>query len=230
MVSRKTRVITSFLAVALFALTATAQASPSTWAIDPTHSNVTFTIRHFFSKVSGSFNKFSGAIVYDPANPAASSVKAEIDASSIYTANERRDNHLRSADFFDVAKHPTLTFESTKVTGEGGKLKIEGNLTMRGVTKPVTLEGEFLGGGQTASGERAGFEATGKLDRKEFGILWNKVADQGGAVLGDDVQIRIAIEAISEADAAKKSDAKKADAGGGKAAETKDAASSSSAK
>ncbi len=222
MAQRKTRVTASILAAALFTLAASAQAAPTTWTIDPTHSNVTFTIRHFFSKVTGSFNKFSGTIVHDPANPAASSAKAEIDASSIYTANERRDNHLRSADFFDVAKHPTLTFESTKVSHEGGKLKIDGNLTMHGVTKPVTLEGEFLGAGPTASGERAGFEVTGKLDRKEFGILWNKVADQGGAVLGDDVQIRIAVEATGELPAG----AKKADSGGGKAADKKGESSS----
>jgi len=210
---RKSRFFVSLLAAALFSFAATAQAAPTTWTIDPTHSNVTFTIRHFFSKVTGSFQKFSGTIVYDEANPGAGLAKAEIDASSIYTANERRDNHLRSADFFDVANHPRLTFESTKVTAsEGGKLKIEGTLTMRGVTKPVTLEGEFLGAGPTAAGQRVGFEATGKVDRKEFGILWNKVADQGGAVLGDDVQIRIAIEGMSEPP----DGAKKADAGGGK--------------
>jgi polyisoprenoid-binding protein YceI len=192
---RRTRFAATIVAAALLGFSAAAQAAPSTWTIDPGHSNVSFSIRHFFTKVSGNFTKFSGAIVYDPANAANSSAKAEIDASSINTANERRDGHLKGADFFDVEKFPTLTFESTKVTPVGDKLKIEGNLTMHGVTKPVTLEGAFIGSGP----QKAGFEASGKLDRKDFGIIWNKVADQGGAMLGDDVEIRIAIEANSEA-------------------------------
>ncbi len=194
MFQRRTRFAASFVAAALLGLSAAAQAAPSTWTIDPNHSNVGFSIRHFFTKVSGNFTKFSGAIVYDPANAANSSARAEIDAASITTANERRDGHLKSADFFDVEKFPTLTFQSTKVTPVGDKLKIEGNLTMHGVTKPVTLEGAFIGSGP----QKAGFEASGKVDRKDFGIIWNKVADQG-TMLGDDVEIRIAIEANSEA-------------------------------
>jgi len=191
---RKVRIGVSVVAAALLGLSAVAQAAPSTWTIDPSHSNVTFSIRHFFTKVSGSFTKFSGQIVYDPANVAGSSARAEIDAASIFTANERRDGHLKSADFFDVEKYPKLVFESTKMTPAGDKVKIEGNLTMHGVTKPVTLEGAFIGAGA----EKAGFEAYGKVDRKDFGITWNKVADQN-AMLGDDVEIRIAIEANSEA-------------------------------
>lgn len=218
MSARRAPAAASLLAAALLTLTTAAQAAPTTWTIDPNHSNVTFTIRHFFSKVTGSFTKFSGTIVYDPANPAAASAKAEIDAASINTANERRDGHLKSADFFDVAKYPTLTFESTKVTADGGKLKIEGNLTMHGVTKPVTLEGEFLGAGPAMGGQRAGFEASAKVDRKDFGIIWNKVVDQG-TMLGDDVDIRLAVEGATEsagggkkADAGAKSDEKKAEA------------------
>jgi polyisoprenoid-binding protein YceI len=194
MFQRRTRFAATVVAAALLGLSAAAQAAPSTWTIDPNHPNVSFSIRHFFTKVSGNFTRFSGAIVYDPANAANSSAKAEIDAASITTANERRDNHLKSADFFDVAKFPTLTFESTKVTPVGDKLKIEGNLTMHGVSRPVTLEGAFIGSGA----QKAGFEATAKVDRKDFGIIWNKVADQG-TMLGDDVEIRIAIEANSEA-------------------------------
>lgn len=191
---RRTRFAATVVAAALLGFSAAAQAAPSTWTIDPNHSNVSFSIRHFFTKVSGNFTKFSGAIVYDPANAANNSAKAEIDASSINTANERRDGHLKSADFFDVEKYPTLTFESTKVTPVGDKLKIEGNLTMHGVTKPVTLDGAFIGSGP----QKAGFEASGKVDRKDFNIVWNKVVDQG-TMLGDDVEIRIAIEANSEA-------------------------------
>jgi len=194
---RRARFAASLIAASLLGVAAAAQAAPTTWTIDPNHSSVTFTIRHFFSKVSGSFTKFSGDVVYDPANASLSSAKAEIDASSIYTANERRDNHLKSPDFFDVAKYPTLAFQSTKVTADGGKLKIEGKLTMHGVTKPVTLEGAFLGSGPAMGGQRAGFEASGKVDRKEFGIIWNKVVDQN-AMLGDDVEIRLAVEGVNE--------------------------------
>jgi polyisoprenoid-binding protein YceI len=194
MFQRRTRFAATFVAAALLGLSAAAQAAPSTWTIDPNHSNVSFSIRHFFTKVSGNFTRFSGSIVYDPANAANSSAKAEIDAASITTANERRDGHLKSADFFDVEKFPTLTFQSTRVTPVGDKLKIEGNLTMHGVTKPVTLEGAFIG----SDPQKAGFEATAKVDRKDFGIIWNKVVDQG-TMLGDDVEIRIAIEANSEA-------------------------------
>lgn len=219
MASRRAPALLLAALLGVTSMAATAQAAPTTWTIDPNHSNVTFTIRHFFSKVTGSFTSFSGAVVYDPANPAASSAKAEIQAASINTANERRDGHLKSEDFFDVAKYPALTFESTKVTaGEGGKVKIEGNLTMHGVTKPVTLQGEFLGAGPAMGGQRAGFEATGTIDRKEFGIVWNKVVDQG-AMLGDDVQIRIAIEGTNEPPGAKKADA------GAKAGEKKTEAS-----
>jgi len=194
MSQRRTRFALSLVAAALLGLSAAAQAAPSTWTIDPNHSNVSFSIRHFFTKVSGNFTRFSGTIVYDPANAASSSTNAVIEAASINTANERRDGHLRSADFFDVEKYPTLAFQSTKVTPAGDKLKIEGNLTMHGVTRPVTLEGAFIG----SNPEKAGFEASGKVDRKDFGIIWNKVVDQG-TMLGDDVEIRIAVEANSEA-------------------------------
>jgi polyisoprenoid-binding protein YceI len=191
----------SIVAVALalsLALASAVQAAPSTWTIDPNHSQVGFSIRHFFSKVPGNFTKFSGAIVYDAEKPAASSVKAEIEASSINTNNEKRDNHLRSEDFFFVEKYPTITFESTKVTKVGeGKLLVEGNLTMRGVTKPTSLDVTFLGAGPALGGDqRAGFEASTKVNRKDFNILWNKALDHGGTMLGDDVEITIAIEGV----------------------------------
>ena len=125
----------------------------------------------------------------------AASVKVEIDPTSINTKVQQRDEHLRSDDFFDVAKFPAMSFQSTKVTkGEGNALSVEGNLTMHGVTKPATLAVTFLGAGPAMGGQRAGFEATTKIDRKEFGIVWNKTFDNG-AVLGDDVGISIDIEA-----------------------------------
>ncbi|HET9251265.1 MAG TPA: YceI family protein [Candidatus Eisenbacteria bacterium] len=174
----------------------------ATYTVDPNHSSVGFTVRHFFSKVPGSFKKFSGTIVYDPAKPAEASVKAEIDPASIYTNNEKRDGHLRSEDFFFVEKHPTLTFESTKVTPAGeNKLKVDGNLTMRGVTKPVTLDVTYLGSGSAGNGVKAGFEAITKVNRKDFGINWNRTLDQGGAMLSDDVEIRLDIEADEKTEA-----------------------------
>lgn len=179
------------------------QAAPTTYAIDTNHSHVGFSVRHFFSKVPGNFTKFTGSIVYDPAKPAEAKVNAEIDASSINTRNEKRDGHLKTEDFFWAEKHPTLTFESSKVTAAGeGKLKVEGNLTMRGVTKPVVLDVTYLGAGETGNGEsRAGFEAVTKVNRKDFGINWNRTLDQGGVMLGDDVEIRIDIEAVHKSEA-----------------------------
>lgn len=171
-------------------------AAPQIYQIDPVHSRVEFTIRHMFSKVTGSFDEFSGTIKYDADAPATSSVNAEIKSSSIDTNNEKRDGHLKSPDFFDVAKYPTLTFTSTKVTpAQEGKLKVEGNLTIHGVTKPVVIEAAFMGSGPGLDGvTRAGFEGSTKVDRKDFGIIWNKTLDQGGTLLGDDVQINLQVE------------------------------------
>jgi len=192
------KAVVAFALALSLAVASAVQAAPSAWTIDPNHSQVGFSIRHFFSKVPGTFTKYSGTIVYDPEKPAASSVKAEIDAASISTNNEKRDNHLRSEDFFFVEKYPTITFVSTKVTPVGDKkLMVDGNLTMRGVTKPATLDVTFLGSGPSMGGEqRAGFEAATKVNRKDFNILWNKVLDQGGTMLGDDVDIQIAVEGV----------------------------------
>src|SRR5258705_6732444 len=199
----------AFLLFSALVLAAPIQAAPQTFEIDPVHSRVEFTIRHMFSKVTGSFGKFQGSILYDAAAPASSAVKAEIDASSIDTNNEKRDGHLKSPDFFDVAKYPSLTFTSTKVTpGQGGKLKVEGTLTIHGVSKAVVLDAGFLGSGPGLDGVgRAGFEATTKVDRKDYGIVWNKTLDQGGTLLGDDVDINLEIEAVAP-DAGAKAEAK----------------------
>ena len=185
--------------VGLLLLGTLAEAKPLTWKIDPNHSRVSFSIRHIFSKVPGTFDAFSGTIQFDPEKPAAASTQIEIDAKSINTNVERRDNDLRSANLFDVEKYPTLSFASTGVKDLGnGKLEIAGNLTMHGVTKPVTLDATLLGSGPGMSGEtRAGFEATTTIDRKQFGIIWNRQLDQG-TLLGDDVAIRIDIEAVAQ--------------------------------
>ena len=191
-------------AAALLAVGLPAAAAPVPFTIDPSHSQVSFAIRHFFTRVYGRFNDFTGTIMLDEQNLSASSVDATIQAASIFTANEKRDKHLRSADFFAVDSIPTITFKSTKVSGQpGGKLTIEGNLSVRGVTRPVVLEGTMLGAGALgvegqAAGYRAGFEATTTINRKHFNVTWNRTLDQGGTMLGDDVVITIGVEAIRQ--------------------------------
>jgi len=193
--------------LALMSFGSAASAAPLTFDIDKVHSQVGFSIRHFFSKVPGQFKDFSGTIVMDPMRPAASSVDVTIQAASIFMDNERRDSHLRSPDFFAADSFPTLTFKSTKVAPAGkDKYKVTGDLTMRGVTKSVVLDVEFLGMGQVAiggqsMGTKAGFEATTSVNRHDFGINWNKTLDQGGLMLGEDVAISLHIEAsLKQAD------------------------------
>lgn len=173
-----------------------AWAGAETYTIDAIHSSVSFKIRHLFSKVPGRFNEFEGTIQVDRENLANSKVEVSIDVASIDTANERRDGHLKSPDFFDVENHPKMTFESTKVVPKGGnRAEVHGNLTIHGVTRPVVLDTEILGFGPGMGGFTAGFEATTTIDRKDFGITWNRVLDAGGAVLGDEVEINLNVEA-----------------------------------
>ena len=172
-------------------------AEPTTWQIDVSHSELTFRIRHFVSKVRGRFDKWSGTIVADPNNLAGGSVEVSIDAATINTNNERRDADLRSANFFETDKYPTITFKSTKVEQSGSELTITGDLTIKGVTKPVVLTGTFSGTTKDARGaERVGFEATATINRLEWGITWNRVAEGGGAMLGDEVEIDISLGAV----------------------------------
>lgn len=188
------------LAIALaFSLAPAAPAEAAvTYTVDPVHSEVSFRIRHFVSRVRGQFRDFSGTIVKDDENPAASSIELVIQAASIDTDHERRDNHLRSADFFDVEKYPTIRFESTAVErADDGAYRVTGTLSMHGVTKvltlPVTFEGEMPDG---QGGYRAAFSTSRRLDRKDFNIVWNRVLDQGGRMLGDDVEIEINLAAV----------------------------------
>ena len=196
----KTKTVLKALALAL-ALPALASAELATYKVDADHSGVSFTIRHFVTNMPGRFRDFDGIIKYDPKNPAASSVEFTVQAASIDTANNNRDEHLRSKDFFDVEKFPTLTFTSTKVVSKGANsLEVTGNLTMHGVTKQVTIPVEVLGFAKTPRGEKGGFETSFKVDRKEYGITWNNMMDTG-PVLGDEVKISIAIEANRQAEA-----------------------------
>ena len=197
------RQILQVLSLALL-LPALAAAEPAIYKVDSDHSGVGFSIRHFVSNVSGRFRDFDGTIKYDKANPAASSVEFTVKAASIDTANNDRDEHLRSKDFFDVQKFPTLTFTSTKVVAkDANTLDVTGNLTMHGVTKPITIPVTLLGSVKTPKGEKAGFETNFKVDRKEYGITWNNVLDSG-PVLGDEVKVNIEVEANRQAEGAAK--------------------------
>lgn len=178
--------------LALLAVASAAFAAPVKYTIDKPHSEIGFDVRHFFTKVHGRFTDFQGTIVFDDADPSKISVDASAVTASISTNNEKRDGHLQSPDFFDAANHPALTFKSTKVTAAGkGKYKVAGDLTMRGATKPVVFDAEFLGAGN----RKAGFTATTVVNRKDFGINWNKVLDNGSVMLADDVTISLSIEA-----------------------------------
>jgi polyisoprenoid-binding protein YceI len=205
----KRTLIAAALAVAPVAVAraqAPAAAAPAaraaeTWTIDRVHSDASFQIRHLVSKVRGRFNDFEGTLRIDRARPESSSVELRIKTASINTDNQRRDDHLRSPDFFDAANNPEITFKSTKVVARGqDKYDVTGTFTMRGVAKEITIPVTFLGFGNDGRGtEKAGFEATTVLNRKDFGILWNKALDAGGAVLGDEVQVLFNIEANKEA-------------------------------
>jgi polyisoprenoid-binding protein YceI len=186
--------------VVLLAL-ATTPLFADTYVIDRPHSEATFRIRHMMSKVSGKFDDFSGTINLDPQNAVASSVEFKINAASIDTGFEGRDKHLRSADFFDVEKFPTITFKSASVkkTARKNIYNVTGILTMHGVSKAITFPVEFLGFQKDPQGiEKAGFSITTLLDRKDFGINWNRMLDGGGALLSDDVTIDINIEAAKK--------------------------------
>ena len=188
-------------AVALIVTTSAALAAPVKYSVDKAHTEIGFDVRHFFSKVHGRFNDFQGTIIFDDADPSKISVDATAVTASITTQNEKRDAHLKTPDFFDAEKYPTLSFKSTKVTPDGkGKYKVAGDLTMRGVTKPVVFDGEFLGAGAVnvsgqSWGSKAGFTATTVVNRKDFGISWNKTLDNGGTMLADEVTLTLNIEA-----------------------------------
>lgn len=179
-----------------------------TWNIDTSHSAVHFSVRHLvISKVRGAFSRFHGAIQYDDADPRRSSVTVEIDAASVDTREEKRDAHLRSPDFFDVETFPTLTFVSRKVVTEGDKVtKVIGDLTIRDVTREVTLEVEDNGRVKDPwGGERIAFEARTRVNRQDFGLRWNMALEAGGVVVGDHVDITLEVEATAEAAVAKAS-------------------------
>jgi polyisoprenoid-binding protein YceI len=189
----------SLMALAAFAagFSAVPALAADSYTIDAGHSEVSFQIRHLVSQVRGRFNDFSGTIALDTGKPESSSVEFKIKAASVDTALADRDKHLRSADFFDVEKHPEITFKSTAIKASGkDTYAVTGNLTIRGVTKQVTLPVSFLGTARDPWGnDKAGFETATTLNRKDYGIVWNAALDAGGFILGDDVKVSINLEA-----------------------------------
>ncbi len=177
---------------------ASASAFASDWDIDPSHSHVGFGIRHMMvSTVHGTFDKYTGSIALDDADVSKSKAHIEIDAASIDTGNAKRDEHLRSPDFFDAAHYPKITFDSTRVEKRGADgLSVTGNLTIRNVTKPVILSVSGLTGEvkDPWGGVRRGASAQTKINRKDFGLTWNKALETGGVVVGDDVTIDLEVE------------------------------------
>ena len=177
----------------------TAQLSTGVWAIDPVHSSVGFSVRHLMvSKVRGEFEKFSGAITVD--EDGTPSVTAEIAVDSVNTHNEQRDAHIKSADFFDAENYPVAAFRSTAVRSHDGHHVLDGEFTLKGITKPISLQLEFNGVNPgMGHGEVAGFEASVVLNRKDFGIDIDLPLETGGSVVGDKVTITLEIEALKQA-------------------------------
>lgn len=174
--------------------------TPGKFALDPAHSQVGFAIRHMMiAKVRGRFTSVSGTL--DVAeDPAESAVEVDVDVESIDTRDEQRDGHLRSPDFFDPENHPKLTFRSTGITaGQGDSFTLNGELTVRGVTRPVNLEASFNGVAQDPWGnQRVGFDATGVVDREEFGLTWNQALETGGVLVGKEAILEIEAEFVRE--------------------------------
>lgn len=174
----------------------------TTWNIDATHSTIGFSIRHMvFSKVRGRFQTYTGTIQLDDADLAKSSVEVAIDAASIDTGTAQRDTHLRSTDFFDVEHFPELRFRSTRIEDAGdGRLRVTGELTIRGTTREVVLDAESAGRGKDPWGnQRIGFVGKTSIDRKEFGLGWNQLLEAGGVLVGDRVDIELDVQAVSAA-------------------------------
>jgi polyisoprenoid-binding protein YceI len=172
-------------------------AMAATWDIDPVHSVLDFKIRHLFSKTGGTFDQWEGTLEFDGENLATLGAEVTIQAQSINTQNDDRDEHLRSPDFFDVEQFPTITFVSKRAESTEDGWVLVGDFTMHGVTREVAIPFEFHGSGEDPWGNRrAGFSGSLEIDRKEFGLVYNKTLDQGGLLLGDEVEIELEIEAV----------------------------------
>ncbi len=180
---------------------AVATAAKTTWVIDAAHTNVEFAVKHLMiSTAKGRFADVSGTVQLDEREPERSEVDVTIGVASVDTRQPDRDAHLRSADFFDAEHHPTITFKSTRVTrSDDSEFRIDGDLTIRGVTKPVTLRATEEGRGRDPwGGERLGFSATAKINRRDFGLTWNQLLETGGFAVGEDVKITLDIELVKQ--------------------------------
>lgn len=180
-------------------------AETTTWQIDPTHSSVELTVKHMmFTTVRGKFKDVKGTVTVDEQNPDRSSVEVEISAASLDTGTPDRDGHLRSGDFLDVENHPSITFRSKRIEGamkaEGDKFRVIGDLSIRGTSKEVTLDCVFEGTGKDPwGGTRAGARATAKIDRRDFGLVWNQTLETGGILVSNDVRIEIEVQGVKAA-------------------------------
>ncbi|MFI5184539.1 MAG: YceI family protein [Vicinamibacteria bacterium] len=194
----------SFALVSAFV--ATSALAADTYTFDKVHTEASFQVRHMVTKVRGKFTDFAGTIKIDPAKPEASSVEFAIKTASVATGEEKRDQHLKSADFFDVEKFPELTFKSSAIKATGkDKYDVAGTLTIHGVSKQVTLPVSFLGFVKSPWGdERAGFETGITLNRKDYGLVWNKTLETGGLLVGEEVEVSVNIEAVKQKETASK--------------------------
>jgi polyisoprenoid-binding protein YceI len=177
----------------------------ASYSIDTAHSSINFAVRHMVvAKTRGRFTKFSGTFAFDAADPSKSTVSVAIDAASIDTHEPQRDGHLRSPDFLDVENHKEITFHSKRVEGSGDELRVTGDLTIRGVTREVTLAVEHHGGGgkDPWGNEKIGFSAKTSINRKDFGLTWNQVLETGGVLVGEKIEIEIDVEANKDRAAA----------------------------
>ncbi len=198
----RNRFILTLMAVFFWVSASSAQQAPRTWSADPAHSSVAFSVRHMMvSNVRGEFTRFSATVTTVGEKPETAQVEVSIEAASIDTRNADRDKHLRSADFLDVEKFPTMTFSSTKVEAAGSrKFRIYGNLTIRGVAKPVVLDAEVSPVVKDPWGNlRVGVHATTTINRKDFGVSWSRVLDTGEVVVGDEVNVTLDVELVSKA-------------------------------
>lgn len=172
----------------------------ATWKIDPAHTSVEFSVKHMMiTTVKGRFTDVTGTVVIDDDNPTGGRADITIAAASIDTREAQRDTHLKSADFFDVEKFPTLTFRSTRIEGTADAFKMTGDLTIRGVSRPITLDVTHEGRGKDPwGGERVGYSATGKIKRSDYGLNWNAALETGGFLVGDEVKISLDIELVRQ--------------------------------
>jgi polyisoprenoid-binding protein YceI len=200
------RPVVSVIVAGLASMATAGAALGADWEIDPGHSRVGFGVRHMMvSTTRGTFGKYTGKLAIDDADVTRSTVAVDIDAASIDTGNRQRDDHLRSADFFDVARFPTITFRSKRVEKTEGGLRVSGDLTLHGVSRPAVLDVTSLTKEvkDPWGGVRRGAVAETKINRKDFGLTWNKAVEGGGLVVGDEVSIALEVELVKKSDAKK---------------------------